>query len=140
MLPLGWTPTRSAIPPKPITRPSSLAPPTRSWRAYLSASRAVKSGADAWITAGKPRVDPRLRPRDRRDRNGRVHEPDQEEGSPGPAGLRDEGPAAEAQERDRQQGERSDPEPGADQRRRLELAHADLDEHERGAPEGRERE
>jgi hypothetical protein len=54
MSPLGCAPTSSATPPKPTSSPTSLPPVTTSDRLKRSASSAVNSGADAWITAVNP--------------------------------------------------------------------------------------
>src|SRR5205823_6172361 len=84
-------------------------------------------------------VDVRLGPRDRGDGDRRVDEADDDERAPRGARLAHDGPTAQADERNGEERDRSDPEPDADERRRLELADRDLDEHERGSPDRRER-
>ena len=89
---------------------------------------------------GQPGVDPLLRPRDRDDRNRRVHEPRQHERAGPRAELARRLAHAEADEEERRERQRPDPEPEKDERRRVQLPDADLDEHEARAPERREHE
>src|SRR5581483_640178 len=89
---------------------------------------------------GEARVDPRLAPREQPERRRDVEEPDERE--------RDEVHAERGERRartdrrgdDQRERYRGEPDPSGDQGRGRELAVGDLDEHERRAPDRRERE
>ena len=101
----------------------------------------MKSGAQAWKSAARPEsmlVSPQAS-----SQNGttELSEPDEDQRHGGGAQL---APSARAASRDERRSATSvappSTQPPGDERRRLELPHADLDEHERRPPDRRERE
>ena len=134
-MPCGWAPTSSATPTKPTATPSKRTPVTRTSRKATKAITALKIGTDAWMIDASPesiRVSP--------------HESSQN----GIAVLMSATTTSQAafarswrsvsrapdDEGDEQpERHRREAEPADDQRRRGKLAHGDLDEEERRAPE-----
>ena len=99
-----------------------------------TASRAVKSGAEAWMIAARPESSPCSAHEISQNGTAVLNTPTTTSGRPRAAERSAD--RARAQ-RERGERQRAETDPAPDQRRGRELPNTDLDEHERGTPDRR---